>query len=263
MSKKRVYISFLGFNVMNAIWFYSIVSVIAVSLVSLIGILFLGIKVERLKKILILLLAFSAGALLGDAFIHLIPEIVKEAGFGLSAALYVLSGILIFFILEKVIHWQHCHMPITKTHVHSFAKMNLIGDSLHNFIDGLIISASYMVNIPTGIATTIAVIVHEIPQEIGDFGVLLHGGYSKGKALLLNFATALIAVLGAIIALMLGNICGIEVALTGIAAGGFIYIAGSDLIPELHKETEISKSLVQLAAFILGILVMVALILLD
>jgi len=125
-----------------------------------------------------------------------LPEIVNEAGFGLSVALYVLSGILLFFVLEKVIHWQHCHMPITKQHVHPFAKMNLIGDSLHNFIDGLIIAASYMINIPTGIATTIAVVVHEIPQEIGDFGVLLHGGFSKGKALLLNLGTALVAVLG-------------------------------------------------------------------
>jgi zinc and cadmium transporter len=248
---------------MNEVWFYSILSVIVVSLVSLIGVFALSIKVDKLKKILILLLAFSAGALLGDAFIHLIPEIVNEAGFGLNVALYVLFGILLFFVLEKVIHWQHCHMPITKGHVHTFAKMNLVGDSLHNFIDGLIIAASYMINIPTGIATTIAVIVHEIPQEIGDFGVLLHGGYTKGKALLLNFGTALIAILGAVVALWLGSVEGIEVILTGIAAGGFIYIAGSDLIPELHKETAISKSLLQLLAFVLGILVMVALIAIE
>ena len=248
---------------MNEVWLYSILSVVIVSLFSLIGIFALSIRVEKLKKILILLLAFSAGALMGDAFIHLIPEIVNEAGFGLNVALYVLSGILLFFILEKVIHWQHCHMPITKNHVHPFAKMNLLGDSLHNFIDGLIIAASYMINIPTGIATTIAVIVHEIPQEIGDFGVLLHGGYTKGKALLLNFGTALIAVLGAVVALSLGGIEGIEVILTGIAAGGFIYIAGSDLIPELHKETAVSKSIGQLIAFVLGILVMVALILIE
>jgi len=248
---------------MNEVWLYSILSVVIVSLFSLIGIFALSIRVEKLKKILILLLAFSAGALMGDAFIHLIPEIVNEAGFGLNVALYVLSGILLFFILEKVIHWQHCHMPITKNHVHPFAKMNLLGDSLHNFIDGLIIAASYMINIPTGIATTIAVVVHEIPQEIGDFGVLLHGGYTKGKALLLNFGTALLAVLGAVVALLMGSIDGIEVVLTGIAAGGFIYIAGSDLIPELHKETAVSKSIGQIIAFILGILVMVALILIE
>jgi len=248
---------------MNEVWFYSILSVVIVSLVSLIGIFALSIKVEKLKRILIFFLAFSAGALMGDAFIHLLPEIINEAGFGLNVALYVLSGILLFFILEKVIHWQHCHMPITKNHIHPFAKMNLLGDSLHNFIDGLIIAASYMINVPTGIATTIAVVVHEIPQEIGDFGVLLHGGYTKGKALLLNFGTALLAVLGAIVALLMGSIDGIEVVLTGIAAGGFIYIAGSDLIPELHKETAISKSFGQIVAFILGILVMVTLILIE
>ena len=248
---------------MNEVWFYSILSVVIVSLVSLIGIFALSIKVEKLKRILIFFLAFSAGALMGDAFIHLLPEIINEAGFGLNVALYVLSGILLFFILEKVIHWQHCHMPITKNHIHPFAKMNLLGDSLHNFIDGLIIAASYMINVPTGIATTIAVVVHEIPQEIGDFGVLLHGGYTKGKALLLNFGTALIAILGAVVALSLGNIEGIAVVLTGIAAGGFIYIAGSDLIPELHKETAISKSFGQIVAFILGILVMVTLILIE
>ena len=248
---------------MNEVWFYSILSVVLVSLVSLIGIFALSIKVEKLKRILIFFLAFSAGALMGDAFIHLLPEIINEAGFGLNVALYVLSGILLFFILEKVIHWQHCHMPITKNHIHPFAKMNLLGDSLHNFIDGLIIAASYMINIPTGIATTIAVVVHEIPQEIGDFGVLLHGGYTKGKALLLNFGTALIAILGAVVALSLGNIEGIAVVLTGIAAGGFIYIAGSDLIPEMHKETAISKSLWQVVAFVLGILVMIALIAIE
>lgn len=248
---------------MNLIWFYSILSVVIVSLVSLIGVFALGIKVEKLKKILILLLAFSAGALLGDAFIHLIPEIVEESGFGLNVSVYILLGILLFFVLEKVIHWQHCHMPVTKDHVHSFAKMNLVGDGLHNFIDGMIIAASYMINIPTGIATTIAVVVHEIPQEIGDFGILLHGGYTKAKALLLNLGTALIAILGAVVALWLGNIEGIEVILTGIAAGGFIYIAGSDLIPEMHKETKISNSLAQMVAFIIGILIMVALIALE
>src|SRR3989339_1614134 len=125
---------------MNEVWFYSILSVVLVSLVSLIGLFALSIKVDKLKKILILLLAFSAGALLGDAFIHLLPEMIKEAGFGLNVALYVLSGILLFFVLEKVIHWQHCHMPLTKHHVHSFAYMNVIGDALHNFIDGMIIA---------------------------------------------------------------------------------------------------------------------------
>ena len=243
---------------------YSLVSVTLVSLISFIGIVGLSIQAEKLKRILIYLIAFSAGALFGDAFIHLLPESVEKLGFGLQVSGGVLFGIGLFFVLEKVIHWQHCHMPITKDHVHSFAKINLLGDSLHNFIDGLIIAASYFVSIPVGVATTIAVILHEIPQEIGDFGVLLHGGYTKARAIFLNFVTALVAVLGAIVALVLENyIQDIELFLVPIAVGGFIYIAGSDLIPELHKETNIKRSIIQLIAFILGIAVMALLLLID
>ena len=155
-------------------------------------------------------------------------------------------------------------MPITKTHVHPFAYMNLIGDSLHNFIDGLIVAGSYLISIPAGIATTIAVIFHEIPQEIGDFGVLVHGGFSKGRAIFLNFITALTAILGAVFALVLSNyISNIEGYLISLAIGGFLYIAGSDLIPELHKETKISVSLIQILTFVLGIIVMMALLLLE
>lgn len=243
---------------MQEIWIYTLVSVFIISLISFIGILTFSLNPKKLKAILIYFLSFSAGALLGDAFIHLLPEIVKDRGFTLQISLSLLSGILIFFVLEKIIHWQHCHMPITKEHAHPFAYMNLVGDGLHNLIDGLIIGASYLINIQVGIATTIAVILHEIPQEIGDFGVLLHGGFSKARAITLNFLTALLAVAGAIIALWLGSLSNsIIVILIPFAAGGFIYIAGSDLIPELHKETSTKISTLQLIAFILGILIMV------
>jgi zinc and cadmium transporter len=155
-------------------------------------------------------------------------------------------------------------MPITEKHIHPFAYMNLVGDGFHNFIDGLIIAGSYLVNLQVGIATTLAVILHEIPQEIGDFGVLLHGGFSKSKALLLNFATALTAILGTIAVLIVGSkVQGLSSILLPIAAGGFIYIAGADLIPELHKETEFRGSLFQLFTFILGIGVMALLLLLE
>ena len=155
-------------------------------------------------------------------------------------------------------------MPITKEHVHPFAYMNLLGDALHNFIDGLIIAASYIVSIPVGIATTMAVIFHEIPQEIGEFGLLLYGGFSKAKALLVNFLSALTAILGAIAGLLLaGAFSNIQEILVPIAAGGFIYIAGSDLIPEMHKETKLAKSLIQILVFLLGIVVMIALLALE
>ncbi|MBI2522885.1 ZIP family metal transporter [Candidatus Woesearchaeota archaeon] len=245
---------------MPNVWIYSIVSVLIVSLVSFVGILTLSIKTEKLKKILLYLVSFSAGALFGDAFIHLLPEIVEEVGFGLQISLYVTSGIMVSFIIEKFIHWRHCHIPNTKDHIHPFAMMNLFGDGVHNFIDGLIIGASYLVNIPVGIATTLAVILHELPQEIGDFGILLHGGFSKTKALFFNFVTALTAVFGAVVSLLLSSIVGnITTFLIPFAAGTFIYIAGSDLIPELHKEVKVEKSLLQLIAIVLGVLVMLSL----
>jgi zinc and cadmium transporter len=241
-------------------WLYTLVSVFIVSLISLIGIFTLGIKIEKLKKILIYFVAFSAGALLADAFVHLLPEAVEEKGFTLEISLSLLSGILLFFILEKIIHWRHCHDLECEEHIHSFAYMNIVGDGLHNFIDGLIIAASYVVSLPAGIATTLAVIFHEIPQEIGEFGLLIQGGFSKGKALLINFLSALTAVLGAIIGLWLSSrVQGLEFILVPLAAGGFIYIAGSDLIPEMHKETKLSKSIVQILSFLVGILVMLAL----
>lgn len=251
----------------------SILSVILVSLISLIGLASISIKEEKLKKILIYLVSFSAGALLADAFIHLLPEAVEENGFTLKVSIYILLGIGISFVIEKIIHWHHCHHThsvecLEEHHNHTaiqpFAKMNLIGDSVHNFIDGLIIGGSYLVSIPVGLASTLAVILHEIPQEIGDFGILLHGGYTKKRALLLNFITALTAVAGAIIAILISsftnNLTGF---LVPFAAGSFIYIAGSDLVPELHKETNVKKSAIQLLTSILGVLIMMALLFLE
>jgi zinc and cadmium transporter len=248
---------------MLPVWIYSLVSVLIISLVAFVGLITLSIKAEKLKKVLIYFISFSAGALFGGAFLHLLPE-VSESGVGLGMSLSIIFGIVLFFSLEKLIHWRHCHMPITKTHVHPFAYMNLLGDALHNFLDGVIIATSYILSVPAGIATTVAVLLHEIPQEIGDFGVLVYAGFSRGKALLMNFFTALTAVLGVAVALLAADLFeGIEIYLIGLAIGGFLYIAGSDLIPELHKETKVSVSLIQLLTFILGVLVMMALLFLE
>jgi len=242
---------------MPNVWIYSLVSVSIVSLISFLGLLTLSIKIDKLKKILLYMVSFSAGALFGDAFIHLLPEIIKEVGFGVNISIYVMSGIGFSFIIEKFIHWRHCHIPHSKEHIHPFAMMNLFGDGVHNFIDGIIIGASYLVSVPVGIATTLAVILHEIPSEIGDFGVLLQGGFTKAKALFYNFITALTAVLGAIVSLLISSyVENITTFLIPFAAGTFIYIAGSDLIPELHKEVEVKKSLFQFIAIVLGVLVM-------
>jgi len=245
---------------MANVWLYAIVSVIVVSLISLIGVFFINGKKKNLKKMLLFFVSFSAGTLLGDAFIHLLPEAVDSSGFTLQISIYLMLGILSWFVLEKFINWRHCHLHDHKDHVHPFAVTNLMGDVLHNFIDGLIIGASYLASVPLGIATTLAVIFHEIPQEIGEFAVLLRGGFTRSRALLLNFLSALTAVIGAIIALVVGSsVTGLVVFLIPFAAGSFIYIATADLIPELHKEVELGKSSIQLFAFVLGVAVMAAL----
>lgn len=246
------------------IWVYTLGSVFIISITSFIGILGLSFDRERLKNILIFLVSFAIGGLFGDAFIHLLPEAFEKLGTNLITSLYILLGILIFFVLEKFIRWRHCHIPTSEDHPHPLVTMNLIGDTVHNFIDGLLIGASYIVSIPIGITTSLAVILHEIPQEIGDFGVLLHGGISIRKAMTYNFLSALSAVLGAVISLIIGSyIEGYTLALLPITAGGFLYIAGSDLIPELHHEVRASRSLWQLISIIMGIGVMALLLLLE
>ncbi len=243
--------------------FYIILSVIIVSLISVVGILFLLLKQEFLKKILLFLVALSAGSLLGGAFLHLIPELVHEGLFNINTSLLILGGIVFFFIIENFLHWRHCHVPTSKQHPHSFGTMNLIGDGIHNLTDGMIIAAAYLINIPIGIATTLAVIFHEIPQEIGDFGVLLYAGFSKTKALMFNFLSALTALVGAILVIIFsGTFENISHVIIPIAAGGFIYIAGSDLIPEIHKNQK-GFSIKNFIAIILGILIMYGLTFLE
>jgi len=246
-------------------WLSTLASVIVVSLISLVGVLTFSIKEQNLKKILLYLVSFSAGGLFGHAFIHMIPEAAEESGFGLQVSLYILIGIMTSFIIEKFLQWRHCHIPTSEEHPHTFAYMNLFGDAVHNFIDGLIIGGSYLASIPLGVATTLAVVFHEIPQEIGDFGVLMYGGFNKSRALFFNFATAITAIFGAIVALSLGLLIQDFIPfLIPFAAGNFIYIAGSDLIPELRKEEAgLLKSALQLTAFILGVLILFSLVFLE
>ena len=246
-------------------WLLSIASVLVVSIISIIGIATLWLKEQQLKKILLYMVSFSAGALFGDAFIHLIPEAIEETGFGLPISMLILFGILFSFIVEKFLRWRHCHIPISSEHPHSFAYMNLFGDAIHNLIDGLIIGGSFVFSTSLGIATTLAVIFHEIPQELGDFGVLVHGGFSKKKALCLNLLTAFTAIIGTIIALMFGsNLEEFTPLLLSFAAGNFIYIAGSDLIPEIRKdEANLKKSTIQTIFIILGVCMMLILVLAE
>ncbi|NQT49617.1 ZIP family metal transporter [Candidatus Kuenenbacteria bacterium] len=248
------------------IWLYTITSVCIVSLISFVGALVLVVKKNKLEHFLLYFVSFSVGALLGDVFLHIIPKITEEHGFSYQIGLYFLLGIVIFFIIEKFVHWHHCH-HVDHSHEHKLKPLaitNLVGDGFHNFLDGVIIAAAFMVSLPVGIATTVAVILHEVPQEIGDFGVLLYAGFSKAKALLFNFLSAALAILGAVITLLISNsVPGLELVLLAIAGGGFVYIAGSDLIPELHKECKWCNSLYQLLMLILGIAIMAGLVFLE
>ncbi len=233
-----------------------LISTFLVSLIAFVGILALMLKEKLLEKILLILVALSAGALMGGAFLHLIPETIEKFESS-DIFIYVLSGFALFFFIEKILHWRHCHKR--KCSVHTFAYMNLFGDAVHNFIDGLIIAASFVTSIPLGIATTLAVALHEIPQEIGDFGVLVYGGFKKMKALFWNFICAITAILGGIFGYFLSSYMGnFILLLLPFAAGGFIYIAASDLIPEIRKETDLKKSLLVFGTFIIGIVIMFA-----
>ncbi len=236
-------------------------SILAISLISFIGIFTIAIKHKTLDRYLDALVSLSVGGLLGGAFLHLLPELAEE-GFTIELSGTILLGIILFFILEKFVKWHHCHRA---EHVHlSFSYMNLFGDALHNFLDGIILAGAFMSGPGVGMATAIAVFLHEVPQEVGDFGVLLKGGFSKKKALVANFIVALTAFLGAGFAIVLNAfVAGTTPFLIAIAIGGFIYVAGTDLIPELNRCQAPSDSLIQLIFILIGIGTMAALLLLE
>lgn len=247
------------------VWCYSLLSVGLVSLLSLVGIVTLSLQPTTMRKIIFLMVSFAVGALFGDACIHLIPETFEKISPPLTGSLLLVGGILIFFVLEKFVRWRHCHVPEEEhQHVHPVVTTNIVGNTAHNLIDGMLIGASYTVSTPIGIATTLAIVLHEIPHEMGNFSVLVHGGLPLRKALLVNFVTALAAVLGTVIALMVGSHIELfTLWLLPITAGGFLYIAGSDLIPELHHEVDVRTSLGQFCCIILGVGIMAGIKLLE
>ena len=238
-------------------WLYALVSVLIVSIISLAGVMTLSFSRKFLNRIILILVSFAVGSLLGGAFIHLLPEAFASDLNTLTVSGAVLSGIVLFFVLEKFMRWRHCHHETTEDHVHPVVPMNIFGDAMHNLIDGILIGVSYAVSIPLGFATTVAVLLHEIPQEIGDFGILIHGGLTVRKALLVNFAVSLTSFIGVVLALMIGSTMeNFALFLLPLTAGGFIYIAGSDLIPELHHNTNVTSSIIQLLALLSGIAIM-------
>jgi len=254
---------------MSAVYLYAVASTILVSSIALIGITTIYIRPALIKKLSFLAVGLASGAMFGNALIHLLPGATEIIGSN-YAALAALSGIVLFFVLEKLLHWHHHDHFDPDEHVHVEREVKPLGylvltsDTAHNFIDGLVIGAAYLVSVEVGIAATIAVILHEIPQELSDYGVLLHAGFSKKKALLTNFGTGLTAVLGAILVVTIGNVSELLVAIiSAFAAGMFLYIAGSDLIPELHKVPSRKNSLWQLVMMLLGIALMFGILLIE
>ena len=243
---------------------YILIATFLISAIAFIGALALFLKQELLNKILLVLVSFSAGALIGGAFLHLIPEAIMEVGIEegeiLKVFLYLIFGFVVFFILEQFIRWHHHHNCVSCEKVSPFSYLILISDGFHNFIDGFIIAASFVISLPVGIITALAVAFHEIPQEIGDFGVLVYGGIKKTRALLLNFLSAFTVVLGGIAGFFLSEKIGDSIIfLLPFAAGNFIYIAASDLIPEIKHKKNLGSSVACFFLFLLGIILMLLL----
>ncbi len=234
----------------------SLFAALIISLLSFVGLIGLSLNKKFLKKIVLHLVSLSVGALLGGVFFHLLPEL-GEGGLSSTSSSAILFGLLLFFILEKFISWRHCHHETTKDHPHPVAISNFIGDGLHNLLDGLMIAAAFSTSTTLGISTTIAIAFHEIPQEIGDFGIFLYAGYSIPKALFLNFLSALFSLLGVALFFILGQrATNLESLILPLLIGSFLYIAGSDLIPELKKETAPKKNIAQFFFISLGLLFM-------
>lgn len=250
-------------------------SILLVGVVSLIGVLALSLKEALLHRLLFLLVPLAAGALIGDSLFHLLPESFEESSNSISVSIAIIAGVLTFFVLEKFLHWHHAHHGKEEEHTghdcidhankpRHLAPLVITADAVHNFIDGVIIAGSFIVSIPLGIATTIAVLLHEIPQEIADFGLLLHSGLSKTKALLFNFLSALTAFLGAGLALALsGAVEQFSILALAFTGGSFLYIAIADIVPELHKERRLLYGILQFLALVAGIALMALLLLLE
>lgn len=233
---------------------YIILTTTAISLLSLIGVFILSLNQSLFNKFLTCLVGLSTGTLLGGAFFHLLPEAAENMQLDNVFLITVLSFI-IFFLIEKLLHWRHCHDEHCEEH--TFGHMNLLGDAVHNFIDGMIIAGTFLVSVPLGVASTVALMFHEIPQEISDFGVLVYSGVERKKAVALNFLVALTSVLGGIVGYSLAAYTDILLGfLLPFAAGGFLYVSTSDLLPELRKDDNLSRSIISTALFLGGVTLM-------
>ncbi len=242
-----------------------IIATIIVTLFSLSGILTLSMNEKTLHRVLFFLIAFSAGSILGASLFDLLPEAVELVSEN-EVFNIIAFGFIFFFFLERFIYWYHGHghsEEIEDDHgdpPEGFAYLNLLGDGIHNFIDGMVIAASFNASIELGVTTTIAVIFHELPQEMGDYGILIYAGIDKTKALVYNFIAASTVILGGLFAsVFLETVESLEGSLVAFSAGAFLYLAASELIPELQKERDLKRSLLQFIIFLLGMAVIYSL----
>ncbi len=248
-------------------WSSALGAGLLIALVSLTGAAVLWVREAVLQTVVPLLVALAVGVLLGSAFLHLIPEATALLGSATTVGLYALGGFVLFFAIEKGVRWQHRHdvfTPDSADPVQPMARMNLVGDAVHNFVDGILIAGSFAADPVLGWATTAAIVMHEIPQELGDIGALLCGGYAPKRAVQLNFLCALAVIPGVIVTLLIGQVA--EEALTyllPIAAGGFIYIAASDFLPALHRGEAPQASAAQVMSVVLGVVAMYGVILAE
>lgn len=233
---------------------WTVLATVGISLTAWVGVFTLFLRDELLDRILLGLVALAAGSLIGGAFFHLLPRAVAEATGEDTFPLFLslVGGFCTFYVLEQFLHWHHHHETTHDREAVSY--LVLVSDTLHNFIDGLVIAGAFLLGVPVGIVTTLAIALHEIPQEIGDFGVLLYGGFDRRQALVLNYLTQATVVLGGITGVYLGDaVTGLPTFLLPFAAGNFVYIASSDLIPEIKREEDSRRSVLYFLVFLVGI----------
>ncbi|MFX1266335.1 MAG: ZIP family metal transporter [Promethearchaeota archaeon] len=266
------------------------IMIFIISLFSLIGVLMISLKEKTLDKLLFILVAFATGTILATALFDLIPESIHQleelnaGGAGIIESLLfaiIIFGFVTFFIIERFIYWFHghahekddqlvCYDTLTEgfdnivdrgKKIKNFALLNLIGDGLHNILDGIIIMVAFLNGLGNGFIVTLAVSFHELPQEIGDFGILLYGGFSKKKALLFNFGSGLVAILGGILAFFLSaQLDFFNFFFLSFSGGGFLYLASTELMPELLKEKNLRRSIIQALVFLSGVILIMILV---
>jgi zinc and cadmium transporter len=228
-----------------------VIAGVAMSALALVGAVTLVLPERTLDRMLLPLVGLAAGSLLGGAFFHMLPEAVGALGNELAVYVWLVAGFLVFFVLEQFLHWHHCHHS-HHDHDRPLGPLILLADGLHNFIGGLAVGGAFVVDIRVGVVTWLAAAAHEIPQELGDFGVLVHSGWRRTSALAWNFASALTFLVGALLAYALAD--QIDVAyLLPFAAGNFVYIAAADLLPELAAQTRTRDKVETTAAFVCGL----------